>query len=58
MSVSEPEYPPSIFKAYLIHYFYNSKTRCDRKNGFRFRISIEKYTNNTYKKYIYFKELY
>ena len=32
------------FTAYLIHYFYNSKTKGDRKRkDFRFGSSIEKY---------------
>ena len=44
------------FTAYLIRYFYNLKTRDDRKKAdFRFVISIEKYTiiknkNNFFRK--------
>ena len=44
------EYTHSVFTAYIIHYFYNSKSTCGKKKkkkkkNCRFRKYIEKYVD-------------
>ena len=40
MSTTRPNTLIPYFTAYLIHYFHNSKTKCDETNGLQNRIVV------------------